>query len=97
MENMILLNKKRDETIKAIMCGNESMQRAYISCEVGTSPTIASGAIINTGVINAKHKIDVTMIDIQKLFIKIEIALDRDNNIMNLRGNCVAHCVPRHV
>jgi hypothetical protein len=59
MESLIFLTKKRDETVKARVCANESTQRAYISREEASSQTAASEAIVTTGVIDAKQKRDV--------------------------------------
>jgi hypothetical protein len=56
MQSLICLTEKRDETVKAHVCTNGSTQRAYISREEASSPTIASEEIITTGVIDAKTK-----------------------------------------
>jgi hypothetical protein len=48
MESPIFLTEKRDETVMARVCANGSTQRAYISREEASSPTIASEAIITT-------------------------------------------------
>jgi hypothetical protein len=71
IEDMTKLEKKRameslifrDETVKARVRANGSTQRAYISREEASSLTAASEAIITTGVINAKQKRDVRMLD----------------------------------
>ena len=67
MESPILLNKKRDKTIKSRMCVNGSTQRAYISRE---EATVASEAIITTGLIDAKQKRDLMTLDIPNVLVK---------------------------
>ena len=86
MKSLIFLNKKRDKNIKARMCANGSTQRAYILREEATSPTAASEAIITTGVIDSKQKIDVMTLDIPNLFVQIYISLDIYGVIMKTRG-----------
>ena len=63
MKSLILLSKKRDETIKSRMCANGSTQQAQISREEATSLTAASESIITTGVIDTKQKRDVMALD----------------------------------
>ena len=69
-ENLILLNKKRERTIKARMCSNGNTQRAYILRKEAMIPTTESEAIITTGVIDAKHKRDVMLLDIPNEFLQ---------------------------
>jgi hypothetical protein len=90
MESLIFLNEKRDgETVKARMCANGSTQRAYISREEATSPTVSSEAIITTGVIDAKQRRDVMTLDIPNAFLQTKIALDGDKIIMKIRGQLI--------
>jgi hypothetical protein len=89
MESLIFLTEKRDETVKARVCTNESTQRAYISREEASSPTAASEAIIMTGVIDAKQKRDVMTLDIPNAFVQTEISLDGDKIIKKIRGQLV--------
>ena len=89
MGSLILLNEKRDKTIKSRMCVNGSTQRAYISREQSTSLTAVLEAIITRGVIGVKQKIDVMTLDIPNLFVQTEISLDRDKIIMKIRGQLV--------
>ncbi len=90
MESLIFLNEKRDgETVKARMCANGSTQRAYISREQASSPTVSSEAIITTGVIDAKQRRDVMTLDIPNAFVQTKIALNGDKIIMKIRGPLV--------
>jgi hypothetical protein len=89
MESLIFLTKKRDKTVKARVCANGRTQRAYISREEASSPTTSSGAIIATGVIDAKQKRDVMTLDIPNALVQTKIALDGDKIIMKIRGQPV--------
>ena len=89
MESLILLNEKRDETINTIMCANGSNQREYILRKEATNPTALLEAFITTGVIYAKQKRDVIMLDIPNEFLQTEITLDRDKIITKIRGQLV--------
>ena len=51
-----------------------------------TSLTKASEAIITTGVIDSKQKIDVMTLDTPNLFVQIYISLDIYGVIMKIRG-----------
>ena len=70
MEIMILLDKKRDKTIKSRICSNGSTQQAYIFREEAASPTAASESISTTGLIDTKQKRDVMMLDIPNEFLQ---------------------------
>ncbi len=89
MENLIFLNEKRDETVKARMCANGSSQRAYIAREDVSSPTATTEAIITTGVIDAKQRRDVMTLDIPNAFVQTQIPLNGDKIIMKIRGQLV--------
>ena len=90
MESLIFLNEKRDgETVKARMCANGSTQRAYISREEVTSPTVSLEAIITTGVIDAKQRRDVMTLNIPNAFAQTKIALDGDKIVMKIRGQVI--------
>jgi hypothetical protein len=90
MESLIFLNKKRDgETVKAIMCANGSTQRAYISREEATSPTVSSKAIITTGVIDEKQSRDVMTLDIPNAIVQTKIALGGDKITMKIQGQLI--------
>ena len=89
MENLILLNKKRDKTIKSIISANGSTQQAYILREEATISTVPLEAIITTGVIEDKHKRNVMTLDIPNSFLQTKIALDGDNVIMKIKEKLV--------
>ena len=69
-ESLIFLNENRDKTIKDRMCANGSTKRASILSEETTSPTVESEAIINTGVIDTKHKGYAMRLDIKMSLCK---------------------------
>ena len=50
------------------MCANGSTQQGYISHEEATSLAAGSEAVITTGVVDAKQKRDVMMLDIRNTF-----------------------------
>ena len=86
MESLILLNEKREGTIKARMFDNGSTQRSYILRKEATSLTAVLEAIITRGVIGVKQKIDVMMLDTHDSFIQTEISLYGDKIIMKIIG-----------
>ena len=71
------------------MCDNGITQRPYISRKEATSTNEASEAIIISGVVDRKHKRDAMRLDIPNPLLHTEIALDRDNIIMKIRGQLV--------
>ena len=89
MESLILWNEKKDKTIKDRMCANGCTQRSCILCKEATSTTAALEAIIISGVIDTKHKRDAMRLDIPNPLLHTEIALDRENIIMKIRGQLV--------
>ena len=68
------------------MCASGSMQQACIFRKETTSLTAVLENIITNGVIYAKQKRYEMTLDIPNLFVQTDIALDRDNIIMNIRG-----------
>jgi hypothetical protein len=89
MESLIFLAEKRDKTIKARMCANGSTQRTYIAREEAMSPTAATGAILITGVIDAKQRRDVMTLDVPNVFVQTPIPQTGDKVIMKIRGSLV--------
>ena len=71
------------------MCPNVRTQWVYILGEEATSPTLASEAIIITGVIDVKHKRDVMTLDTPDSLVQTESTLVGEYIIMNIRGEFV--------
>ena len=69
MESTTILTEKRDGTIKARTCANGSIQRKFTTKEGATSPTVATEAVLTTGVIEAKQKRDIMTIDVHNAFV----------------------------
>ena len=83
------MKNKIEKTIKAGIYDKGSTKQVYILSKESTSPTAALEAIITTGVIDTKYKRYVMSLDIPYAFVQTEIALDRDNIIMKIRGKLV--------
>ena len=77
MESLIFLTEKRDGRVKARVCANGSTQRSYIHKDDASSPTAATESILITGVIEAKQKRDVMILNIPNAFVQTEVPLKR--------------------
>ena len=71
------------------MCSNDITQRASILRKEGVILTSVLDYIITTGVIGAKQKIDLMMLNIPNVIAEIEITLYGDHIIMKIRGQFV--------
>ena len=67
MNSLIFLTKKRDGRIKARTCADGSTQRAYISKEDATSPTVMTESILLTATIEAQRWIQSSQSDSLRL------------------------------
>jgi hypothetical protein len=89
MESLIFLTEKRSGEVKARMCANGSIQRAYISKEDASSPTAMTESILLTAAIDAKQKRDVMTADVPNAFVQTEIDRGGVRIIMKIRGPLV--------
>jgi hypothetical protein len=89
MESLLFLIEKRDGKIKARTCANGSTQREYIDREDATSPTVATEAILITGVLDAKQHRDVMTNDVPNAFVQTPVPQGGDKIVMKLRGQLV--------
>ena len=71
---------KKDGTVKARGYANGSMQRFYIPKEEVTSLIVEKDSALITGVIEAKQKRDVIIIDISNGFVQISVPPSNDRN-----------------
>jgi len=87
-ESLIFLVEKRDGRVKARIVANCSTQRSYVPKEEAASPTALTDSIIITGVIDAKQKRDVIILDIPNAFVQTTIRQgEKDKRIMmKIRG-----------
>ena len=67
---------------------NGSTQRSYIPKEEAASPTASTDSLIVTGVIDAKQKQDVMILDIPNAFVQTTIPQGKidERTIMKIRG-----------
>jgi hypothetical protein len=86
MESLPFLVKKRNGKIKARTCANGSIEQEYIDREDATSPRAATGAILITGVIDAKKQGDVMTNDVPNLLVQTPIPQDGEKIILKIRG-----------
>jgi hypothetical protein len=88
MESLLFLVEKRDGTIKGRTVADGSKQRAYISKEKATSPTVMTESIMLTATIDAKEGRDVMTADIPNAFVQTDIEDQKEGEriIMKIRG-----------
>jgi len=87
-ESLIFLVEKRDGRVKARIVANCSTQRSYVPKEEAASPTALTDSIIITGVIDAKQKRDVIILDIPNAFVQTTIPQGKTDEriMMEIRG-----------
>ena len=88
MESLMFLVEKRDKRLKSRIVANGSTQRSYVPKEEAASPTASTDSIIVTGVVDAKQKRDVMILDIPNAFVQTTIPQgEKDERIiMKIRG-----------
>ena len=89
MESLLFLVEKRDGKIKARTVANGSTQRAYIDREDSSSPTVATDALLITGVLEAKQGRDIMTNDVPNAFVQTPIPEGGEKFIMKIRGQLV--------
>jgi hypothetical protein len=92
MEHIIFPTYKRNNTIKACTCTNDSTQRSYIAKDDAASPTAATEAteaIIITCVIEAKQGHNVMMLDVPNAFVQIQIPENKERIIIKIHENLI--------
>ena len=74
LASLLFFTEKRDDTIKARLVGDGSKQRTYDGYDKskGSSPTCATDSIFLTGVIDARERRAVAMLDIENAFLHAE-------------------------
>ena len=88
MESFLLLNKKRQKHKIQNVWKWKHAASVHLT-QIINFFTAESEAIITSVVIDAKQKIDVTMLDIPNVFVQTEIPLNGDKIIMKVRGQMV--------
>ena len=90
VEGILLMNEKRDKTVKSRLVYNGKPTRKWISNEDKSSSTASNEALFLTAVIDAKEGCDVMTSDVPNAFIQaiIEENGDRGNEkkVMKLTG-----------
>ena len=69
----MFLKKKRCGTIKGRGCADGCKQRAYITKEQLTSPTISTEAVFLTAVVNAWENRKVAVLDVPSAFMQVDM------------------------
>ena len=69
----MFLKKKRCGTIKGCGCADGWKQRAYITKEDSTSPTISTEAVFLTAIVDAWENRKVAVLDVPGAFIQVEM------------------------
>jgi hypothetical protein len=62
---LMFLKEKRDGKIKGRGCADGRTQRAYISKDESTSPTVSTEAVFLTSIVDAKERRDVATVDLR--------------------------------
>ena len=70
---LMFLKKKRSGTIKGRGCADGRKQRAYITKEESTSPTISTEAVFLTAVVDAWESQKVAVLDVPGAFIQVDV------------------------
>ena len=72
LASLLFITEKRDDTIKARLVGDGSKQRTYDGYDKskGSSPTCATDSIFLTGVIDARERRAIAMLDIENAFLQ---------------------------
>ena len=85
LASLLFITEKRDDTIKARLVGDGSKQRTYdgYNKSKGSSPTRAMDSFFLTGVIDARERRAVAMLDIENAFLHAE---NDEKVLMLLRG-----------
>jgi hypothetical protein len=81
LESHIIVEEKRDSTIKARKVIGGNKQRDYITKEDVSSPTVTAEAVMLTCVIDAQENRDVAVVDIPNAFVQ---------TVVNPYDGCVA-------
>ena len=84
---LMFLKKKRSGQIKGRGCADGRKQRAYITKEESSSPTVATEALFLTCVIDAMEKRDVVTVDVPAAFMQAD--MEGPDVHMKLEGNMV--------
>ena len=90
MHFLIFLTEKRDGCIKARNVADGSKQRAWMSKEEATSPTVALELVLLSAVIDAKEDREVAVVDIPNAFIQTEnkaLKAHHECNILKVKGS----------
>jgi Reverse transcriptase (RNA-dependent DNA polymerase)/Zinc knuckle len=70
---LMFLKEKRDGAIKGRGCADGRKQRAYISKEEASSPTVTTEAVFLTSVIDARERRDVATVDVPGAFMQADM------------------------
>ena len=70
---LTLLKKKRCGTIKGRGCADGRKQRAYITKEESTSPTISTEAVFLTAIVDAWENHKVVVLDVPGAFMQVDM------------------------
>ena len=70
---LMFLKKKWSGTIKGRGCADGCKQRAYITKEESTSPTISTEAVFLTAVVDAWESRKVTVLDVPGAFMQVDM------------------------
>ena len=70
---LMFLKKKRNGTVKGRGCADGRKQRAYITKEESTSPTISTEAVFLTAVVDAWEGRKVAVLDVPGAFMQVDM------------------------
>jgi hypothetical protein len=84
MNSLIFLTEKRDGRIKGRTCADGSKQRAWISKDEASSPTVALESVMLSATIDAKEGREVAVIDIPNAFIQTENIKLKDHHEVDI-------------
>ncbi len=86
LESHMFAAKKRNGVTKARLVGGGNKQRANLTKEDSSSPTVATKSVLLTSIVNADEKQDVAINDIPNAFIQTRVEEMKDRVIIQIRG-----------
>jgi hypothetical protein len=82
----MFLKQKRDVNIKGRAVAGGNNQREYISKEDASSPTVATGSVLMSCIIDAKEEWDVAVVDIPNAFFQARVENEKYMVFIKIRG-----------
>jgi hypothetical protein len=86
LESHMFLKLKRDGKIKGRTVAGGNKQRDCISKEDASSPTVATGSVLLSCIIDAEEHRDVAVLDVPNAFVQTRVENEKDMVFIKIRG-----------